>query len=195
MFGLFSSPVLEMKPILDSILRTPPDLAELSMRHEEAILYRVTGHYGYNIHLVTYDQMKSMPWRQDMPFIVIHSDQNTFEWTLSWIANAKQPILHVSDVKHKNVIERTRFNRPALHQFAHDVEPYVANTASSEDIALLRMLLSRSSSGDPGTISNIAPYSHTADLPNELAILSMNYQLPSRPRLKMLNHYGGKRNH
>jgi hypothetical protein len=184
LFQQFSLAIIRVAHIIDSILITPPDLAELCMLHEETLINRIAGNTGYNILLTPHDGLDQLPWRRDMPFIVIHSTSETFGWAIDWIQKAGQPILHVSDVRDKGAVHRTKFSRAVLREFVDEVESYVKKTALSEDVKMLRRLLSRPHSDVPYPIVEPLRSRHYADRPNEFTLSSMNYVLPDRPDIE-----------
>lgn len=186
LFQQFSSALLQVVHIIDSILITPPDLAELCMLHEEALINRIAGNNGYNIHLISYGALDRLPWRRDMPFIIVHSTSKTFDRAVDWIYRAEQPILHVSDVEHRDVVHRSQFGRAALRGFVDEVARYVAKTALSEDVEMLGKLLTRPHNDVPYPIAEPLRCRHDADRPNELTLSSMNFALPERPSIEGL---------
>lgn len=176
LFQGFSQPILRIAPVLSSILALPPDLVELYIPHRNALTMRVRGGYGYHIVPFQYDALDAVPLGRAMPFIIIHSDEETFEWVTKFVTKLEQPVLHVSNVRAPSVIFRPKLSRRILRKYAHDVYEWLEPQASQIDSAKLRSFIEmrpeRFSRAHP-----LRPAQHFATLPNELALLSVGFRL------------------
>jgi hypothetical protein len=135
LFQGFSQPVLRLAPILSSILALPPDLVELYIPHRNALTLRVRGGYGYHVIPFQYDALEAVPLGRAMPFVIIHSDEQTFEWVKDLVFKLKQPVLHVSDVQHPGVIPRPQFSRQILRKYTKGVYEWLEPQVSRADSA------------------------------------------------------------
>jgi hypothetical protein len=137
---------------------------------------RVRGGYGYHIVPFQYDALEAVPMGRAMPFVIIHSDDQTFEWVKALVSKIKQPVLHVSDVRDTNVIMRSQFSRQILRKFARDVygwlEPQANRIESAKLRSFIEMRPERFSRASP-----LRPAGHLATLPNELALQSVGFRL------------------
>jgi len=176
LFQGFSTPILRISPILTSILALPPDLVELFIPHRHALTMRVRGGYGYHIVPFQYDAVGAVPLGREMPFVIIHSDEHTFEWVKGFISKLEQPILHVSDVPDSSATLRSRFNRGTLRRYAKAVYQWLEPEASRLDLLKLRSIITMK----PDRFSRPTPLrsaQHFATLPNELALRSIGFKL------------------
>jgi hypothetical protein len=139
---------------------------------------RVRGGYGYHIVPFQYDALGALPLGRAVPFVIVHSDDQTFEWVKSFVSTLKQPVLHVSDVSDPCVVQRARFSRQILRKYAKDVYKWLEPQASRIESAKLRSFIEMRPERFSRAVP-LRPAGHFATLPNELALRSVGFRLAS----------------
>jgi hypothetical protein len=176
LFQGFSFAIFPIIDFIDTILRSPANLIELSVNREKAISLRMSSASGYKILPIEKRYLSQMEFDWHTPFLCIFSNEHTISEVNSFIHKLDQPVLHISDIQSANTVLNSDVDRNVFWDYFLLVKEFLEKNAPEKALFFINMYSKKFVFWEK-KIPSFKTKLHLVTVPNLMALNSFYYKV------------------